>query len=226
MKERPIPFRGDRVRAILDGRKTQDRRVIKPQPTTLNELPRHIIWREGLFDLQTYPANSTIFQYCPFGKVGDRLWVRETGAEITGTIDPGIDAIIDGYFYKATYQGLGKDPKWKPSIFMPREASRITLEVTGVKVERLQDISNIDALEEGIETGPMETDPFSKETLPTYKIYGEVDRFIWTSPAVSFKSLWRSINGPDSWEVNPWVWVVEFEVVSTTGRANVKEVQA
>lgn len=122
------------------------------------------------------------------------------------------------------FEFTDKPQPWKPNIHMPKEAARIWLKVADVRVERLQDISEDDAIAEGIEVGPTETDPFSRKSLPTYKIYTELNRFVWASPVVSFKSLWESINGADSWKANPWVWVVEFEVVSTTGVKGMKEV--
>lgn len=228
--ERPIAYSTEMVLATLDGRKSKTRRVCKHQHWSHSELVDVNI--NGIS--QKVDRNVS----CPYGQKGDILWVREEHL-ITFSEDKCWITVEfkDGYKFTVYFKEMSLIllerlrkrktlGKWQRARFLPKEFARLWLKVNNVRVERLQDISNIDALAEGIETGPMETDPFSKETLPTYKIYGEVDRFIWTLPAVSFKSLWRSINGPDSWAANPWVWVVQFKVVSTTGRANVKEVQA
>jgi hypothetical protein len=128
---------------------------------------------------------------CPFGAVGDQLWVRETFAGDYGC----------GFIYAADHpnsdirkgdldDGEQTLRRWTPSIHMPRDASRITLEIVGVRVERLNDISEADAMAEGVTKGPL--DP-------------------WQSTA--FMRLWESINGPESWAANPWVWVLEFKKV-------------
>lgn len=166
MKERPILFSGPMVRAILDGRKTQTRRVVKP--------------RQGMLDDWTGLP-------CPYGKPGDRLWVRETcyfeqpHGEVIYRADPGSEKALDPEF-----TGL----RWRPSIHMPRWASRITLEIVNVRVERLQDIRVDDARAEGV----------------TAK---------W--PVHGFRNLWQSINGFGSWDANPWVWVVEFRNMERSG---------
>lgn len=175
-KERPILFSGEMVRAILEGRKTQTRRVMKPQP----------------FDLiKSWPANPKNGQeiHCPYGNASDRLWVRETFAE-GGMIRPG-----DKVSYAADW---GEDARvirrWKPSIFMPRWASRITLEITNVRVERLQEITAADAKAEGVE-------PFLNR-----------DATAWRA---GFQVGWDALNAKrgHSWEKNPWVWVIEFKKV-------------
>lgn len=184
MKERPILFSGEMVRAILDGRKTQTRRVIKPQP------PESV--SEGY---TTY--------FCPYGIPGDRLWVRETFAPRLD-VDP-ITELARARHY-AMYKADGGDPhdpmhwhpydKWIPSIFMPRWASRITLEITNVRVERVQDISVSECRAEGIPQAS-----FSSQTDRDAQVHGE------------FMQLWDSINAKRgySWESNPWVWVIEFK---------------
>lgn len=198
MKERPILFGAPMIRAILNGTKTQTRRPWK--------MPRGCGWysdlggeREGWFVDHGQPWWLHVTESrCPYGQPGDRLWVRETWAH-------GIHAMAavrdqDGPFvYAATdrdEQRLGD--RWRPSIHMPRAASRITLELTGVRVERLQDISEADALAEGIVRA---SGGFG---LPA----GE--HFHATDPRQSYLSLWEAINGRGSVEVNPWVWVVEF----------------
>ena len=185
MKERPILFSGEMVRAILDDRKTMTRRVVKPQPEQDTDCPYHIgtgIERKA--------------RICPYGKPGDRLWVRETFCDRNNNgeqIKPLYRS--DGQEYQ---DGDGRlfEPKWKPSIFMPRWASRITLEITNVRVERLQDISNKDIESEGA----------CGRACVTHRL--------------TFKQLWDSINSKRgySWESNPWVWVVEFERIKEQGR--------
>lgn len=182
MKERPIIFSGPMVRAILDGRKTQTRRIVNPQPDCgLTSLATTTIaMKEGRYSI-----------FCPYGQPGDRLWVRETfrifdsQAECACYDDCRCAQLHGAPIYRADYP-CDEDP-WKPSIHMPRWASRITLEITGVRVERLNGISEDDACEEG------------------------VNLMDWNCGRVAFKSLWKSINGRSSWEENPWVWGVEFK---------------
>jgi hypothetical protein len=202
-KERPILFSGPMVRAILEGRKTQTRRVLNLDDAMHEDaIPSRILeWREqhgewfGLYEWDTI-ANCK----CPYGQPGERLWIREAWARIV------VGNQID-YLYRAnTHAGLEKrdgDQKWKPSIHMPRVACRLMLEITGVRVERLNDISVEDSIAEGIEP-----------VRDIWKLYGE--RMPGTAgetgqPRKSYASLWESINGPGSWDANPWVWVVEFK---------------
>jgi hypothetical protein len=190
MKERPILFSGEMVRAILDDRKTMTRRVVKPQPEQDTDCPYHIgtgIERKA--------------RICPYGKPGDRLWVRETFCDRNNNgeqIKPLYRS--DGQEYEDG-DGWHFEPKWKPSIFMPRMYSRITLEITNVRVERLQDISEEDSECEGISS-----------SFGNWKNYTDQSVVCQTSKA-SFRTLWESINGPVSWGINPWVWVVEFKRV-------------
>lgn len=209
MKERGMIFNGEMVRAILDGRKTQTRRIMKVQPKPCN----HTNWPDYSPESQwkSYPngwccavcANGTTIDHrhhakgitCPYGTVGDRIWVRETFSPVPDHEEPaGCSALL----YAA--DGNGPYGKWVPSIHMPRWASRLTLEITGVRVERLNSISQEDAQAEGMElTGwrPTYSDPDSG---------GEV----WT-PYDNFAQLWESIYGEESWKANPWVWVIEFK---------------
>lgn len=176
MKERPILFNGDMVRAILEGRKTQTRRLIKVTDSgRVKAIGSVMNWH-----LQD--ANAVLA--CPLGLPGDRLWVRETWAW-NGCLccdvhyrasDPDCDT-GDPYF------------TWRPSIHMPRWASRISLEITNVRVERLNEITRGDAMEEGCPFPNMADGPDPRE---------------W------FSDLWESINGAGSWDANPWVWVIEF----------------
>ncbi|HAS1412893.1 TPA: hypothetical protein I4D28_05275 [Enterobacter hormaechei] len=198
-------FYGEMVRAILDGRKTQTRRVMKVQPSdgfhpTHNgyDLDLNAHWyTPGVVDKNGYlqPAKKDVFGVadenegyaCPFGAVGDRIWVRETFSPVPDHEEPaGCSAIL----YAA--DGNGPYGKWVPSIHMPRWASRITLEITGVRVERLNSISDSDASKEGCCIADMESGDCLSDV---------------------FARLWTSIYGDESWKVNPWVWVIEFKVV-------------
>ena len=216
MKERPILFSGDMVRAILEGRKTQTRRAVKPQPGDHMRIP--MLTQNG-WQFMTHPdqLRDTVSSWrCPFGIPGDRLWVRETWSTRSGA--DGLRPIQispnrvgkEPIWYKAdgaqSYPEYDKQPqgKWRPSIHMPRWASRITLEITGVRVERLQDMSEEDARAEGIVDGGClncgEHEPCGcNDPQPDAR-----DSFIY---------LWESIHGEDSWNANPWVWVIEFRMV-------------
>lgn len=197
MKERPILFSGEMVRAILEGRKTQTRRVVKPQPeiysTSYLEAPYHIeLAMPGCRGL--YPPSFTK-EYCTYGKRGDRLWVRESFNTDWGDRGQVLYKADGG---SAIAAGYSSEPRWKPSIHMPRWASRITLEITGAGVERLQEITSDDAYREGVE----------RPDGIHFKNY--LNGPEQESPIGSFRTLWESINGADSWNANPWVWVVEF----------------
>lgn len=202
MKERPILFSGSMVRALLASTKTQTRRLLKLKwGFDVEERDDGTLWPWA----QHPDCDDDVWMPCPQGEIGDRLWVRETWAY-------GIHAMAaerdeDGPFVYAadgTTQGRLCD-RWTPSIHMPRWASRISLEITALRAERLQDISNADARAEGIEC--MAGDPECG-----YRNYLDQSGKDWSlSPRESFRGLWESINGPASWAKNPWVWVVEFE---------------
>lgn len=216
MKERGIIFNGEMVRAILDGRKTQTRRIMKMQPQPSKSRPGDFWFSSKKLESMVHvsdlvPGHSPIsdchlfFQEhcCPFGTVGDRIWVRETWAE-AGAGAPDLKLYRANYpeHVPTHYENVppADEIRWTPSIHMPRCASRITLEITGVRVERLNSISQEDAQAEGMElTGwrPTYSDPDSG---------GEV----WT-PYDNFAQLWESIYGEESWKANPWVWVIEFK---------------
>lgn len=190
-KERPILFNAEMVRAILDGRKTQTRRIIKPQPVwdTAFTGKEGLVLGENVWSPDEYANYAT----CPYGQPGDRLWVRETFAEGLCT-----DSTLA---FRATHkpidlaEGWDEKIKWRPSIHMPRWASRITLEITGVRVERLQDISDKDARAEGA----------SSVSFPvTENQRSDIDRF---------RALWNLTYGAGAWGENPWVWVIEFKRV-------------
>ena len=206
MKERPILFNAPMVRAILAGTKTQTRRIVKPQPSQelLDEYAQ--IRRErGAQKSDAEMLSECLL--CPYGAPGDRLWVRENGWERpprdAKMLREGADTWVR-YYYDA--DGLGDQDRadfkaWgfkrRPSIHMPRWASRITLEITNVRVERLQDISIADAMAEGV----VESNARLRGLEPCME---------WR---YAYEDLWRTINGPGSWESNPWVWVLEFRRV-------------
>lgn len=192
-KERPILFSAQMVRAILDGRKTQTRRVINPQP----------IWvADPSVPFKTTDADPKGIINCPYGKTGDRLWVRETFCYHDD---------LAMYLYKADDVTCCK---WKPSIHMPRWASRITLEIVSVRVERLQDISEKDAIAEGISKVPFR--PCEGWPICDGYMVGKDDGVtgLAAKASTAYKKLWESINGPGSWDLNPWVWVVEFRRIN------------
>jgi len=196
MKERPILFSAPMVRALLDGSKTQTRRVCKPRRDMGIgcDLAPHEIAGE---------INRGDFTNTVYGAPGDRLWVRESFAHIyRGNAAPAARRPDDVVFMA---DGLTPDAyvygSWKPSIHMPRWASRIDLEITGVRVERLHDISEADAQAEGAR----ECDPVSgREVL----LAGASQR---GSFVLHYRDIWEQINGAGSWPINPWVWVVEFK---------------
>lgn len=213
MTDRPILFSAPMVRAILDGSKTQTRRVVKPQPVDRGGGSLSISYAAGKMN-HMGPAGfmlEKLAQYgCPYGKTGDRLWVREKFTIVPVTayrMSEGVQQTVSPSEpdYAAVY-AAGWDrciPRWKPSIHMPRWASRIMLEITSVRVERLQDISDEDALEEGV-----------TET----EFYENAERKVsagapWPAERLAFADLWKSINGPESWGSNPWVWVIGFKRV-------------
>lgn len=206
MKERGIIFSAPMVQAILEGRKTQTRRLVKPAPAypdcfdglrmEYNHDRQCIdIWNPGA----TLPGN---YWRCPFGRVGDRLWVRETFSyRDYGTVNE--PALSDEIWYWADGNpSYGNWTRPKPCIHMPAWASRITLEVMGVRVERLQEISNADALIEG------------GRCMNGDKWRDGVDAHGADWPRYWYRDLWNSIHGEGAWDENPWVWVIEFKKVN------------
>lgn len=209
-KQRPILFSGPMVRAILDGRKKQTRRFIKPQPVGADfHSPEWfspcVVGRDG--EQRPGPDTFGISQYdgewsikCPFGAPGNILWVRETWKamdadwkvveapdDLDGTRWPHVSYRAD--HIDPNSDGPANPIKWRTPIHMPRWASRITLEIEAIHVERLHDISEADAIAEGCQCAGV------PGSLTNRKAYAK---------------LWESINGKGSWDSNPWVWVLEF----------------
>lgn len=249
MKERPILFNDAMVRAILDGRKTQTRRVMKPQPA-INKYNNRWFWACKLVRSMVYmddemsdrtPWEGFTASVCPYGQPGDRLWVRERCMAKELDDEEAIDYAVhhgdpeypqfglDGVLYPADGQfipienSIAASERWLklstyrskrgsglivPSIHMPRWASRILLEITNVRVERVQDISEADALADGIE----------QVSNNRWKVYepGYEGESALTAKS-SFRSLWEFIHGPNAWDRNDWVWVIEFKVLSNGG---------
>lgn len=215
VKDRPILFSAPMVRSILDGRKVQTRRVCKVQPPSTeyelatcvsttgdkrNQGKQHWILRDGVNVLDS----SQPYFSCPYGKTGELLWVKETWLPRCN----GTAALYRADYCETEMAGIAgmysDNGRWRPSIFMPRWASRITLEITGVRVERLNEISEADAISEGLDHVPDGAAAFGVKGLATS----------WRNdPREAFRALWQSINGPDSWDANPWVWVLEFRRV-------------
>lgn len=212
------------VRAILDGRKTQTRRIVKPQPvgtsvTHNNDRTQWFGWEHGI----TGEALR-----CPYGVPGDRLWVREAWrAHVAAdTIAPRNllhvawdDPDKARIAYEEDPSALGTSSwahrgRYRPSIHMPRWASRITLEVTDVRVQRLNDISEEDAMAEGVRrvTKDGMTEKFCVYDKGDYSStpWAEMPR----RPRDVFAGLWESINGPGAWDANPWVWTITFKRVT------------
>lgn len=239
-KEHPILFSAPMVRAILEGRKTITRRVVKPRPSSgAHWQPIVLSGHGGFVDGHGAPLR------CPYGQPGDRLWVRETfqvvgyggfgqstergyesfetiGVEFAAGGDPSTFDFLNGKPVEGTPKTVDyamanrmsdSGPEGnRPSIHMPRWASRITLEVTGVRVERLQDISDADAISEGVERWVVGDNGWRD-----YMLTPEEESVAGVPPMTakqSFQTLWKSINGASSWNNNPWVWVVEFKRVT------------
>lgn len=252
-RERPILFSAPMVRAILDGRKTQTRRIVKPMAGRQREwlteerlamVPRGVVgsWGCGFGWQMDHPAGGPGgWIRCPYGVPGDLLWVRESGALLREAYDHnpqvGEDLWRDaGWRYAdgSVAQCRDYDPplnEWveecaarqRPSIHMPRWASRITLRIADVRVERLNEISEADAIAEGVrrigEGYPSFANPDSDwhagPNLWTVEDGGPFGGSL-NSPTApgAFQMLWESINGPGSWDENPWVWVVAFERIA------------
>ena len=224
MKEHPILFSGAMVRALLDGSKTQTRRVVKPQPISVIAQPGEgkvpawaIVNQAPATGVCVNVCGNEDWLRCPYGKPGDRLWVRETFLDTLGT---GVEHQDDSgtrhrYAFAAdcapgSYGDQARKDyglKWKPSIHMPRVACRILLEIVSVRVERLQNISEADAKAEGIT-------PHEVRHFAIFGASAAERAAIYRDAAVRpYRGLWQQINGVGSWDANPWVWVIEFKRV-------------
>lgn len=233
MKERPILFSAPMVRAILGGHKTQTRRILKVQPDfsiLKPEFQNPDLWEfrkrfmmyaddwygheHAMYRKTEVNPDMPVYQHrSPYGEPGDRLWVRETFAHIyrgnavpESRHDEDVVYAADGFSADEYIYG-----SWKPSIHMPRWASRLTLGVTGVRVERLQDISEVDAAAEGVESLRNEGEYWKHYLEST----ASCDALICLSARESFRTLWDGLNDARGygWDANPWVWVVEFKQI-------------
>ncbi len=247
VRERPILFSTAMVQAILAGRKTQTRRIAKHHPAhiynwTEEEMEglehKYIKWvsedEEGVFGPEWVMLNGDgdmegVLGLCPYGKPGDVLWVRETFRKYFNVDEDGYphydDVIIE---YAADnpepiymrdgdgFQMFNKDGSerylpYSASIHMPKAIARIWLQIEDVSIERLQDITEEDAKAEGVKIVA------SNPIFNFYKSYMP-ERECFNNAYNSFQTLWQSINGVESWNANPWVWVVKYKVLSTTGK--------
>lgn len=190
MTERPILFSAPMVRAILAGTKTQTRRVVKLKPDYM----------------ETFLRLPNKMACCPYGQPGGRLWVREAWRviDLADCFAPRELTAAHRIWYEADGPHEPPAGRYRPGMFMPRWASRITLKITGMRVERLQDITADDAMAEGI------------VRLPDGGYAADTDgrHYHGASAWYSYGSLWEAINGPGSWEANPWVWVIDFNRVT------------
>jgi hypothetical protein len=248
VNERGILFSKPMVLALLDGSKTQTRRIVKHEIRGPNYLG-HFYWHDkngwqGAHGGDTPFEKTSAALLCPYGQPGDRLWVRETWGNVAYSFDeagdrqdwiPGRPATAihqmpfgkgyysghviyraDGEFEWCDDDGDGERSCWHPNIHMPREASRIDLEITGIRVERLQDISEEDAKAEGITSdnviiGANCNGGRHTEERATRFFFDGCDGEGFETGVDAYRGLWESLNGAGSWDVNPWVWVVEFK---------------
>lgn len=201
MRELPMLYSTPMVQAIIAGRKTVTRRSISTQPD--NEGYFEMKLKDGVLEIDYNQGDENPRVKCPYGSKGDVLWVRETWAKVPASAycqsngvlqmpldDPSMVAVFKAGWNRSS-------PLWKPSIHMPKITARIWLQITNIKVERLHGITEADAIAEGVE-------PFG------FRIKNSAIRL--------FQQLWQSINGEESWNTNPWVWVISFKVLSTTGK--------
>ncbi|HDT1335783.1 hypothetical protein QM142_19330 [Klebsiella pneumoniae] len=214
MSERGMIFNAEMVRALLDGRKTQTRRPIKWKQTRFTEIGEREDGSKWPWSEDAEHA-CDFWHPCPFGAVGDRIWVREAFRVHSRATD------VATLVYKASERNSWTEQtrrvpvavcnkpatpeKWTPSLHMPRWASRILLEITNVRVERLNAISEEDATAEGV--------PPAGSLLPDYPGTFLTPKGDFATAKVAFQRLWESIYGEESWKANPWVWVIEFKRV-------------
>lgn len=244
MKSRPILFSAPMVRALLDGSKTQTRRIAPIRNLNIRRHPGDMVtWSvsflkaiKGVLSSHSGAKVSELqarriiaSQFNPYGQPGDQLWVRENGWErplrTPNMMRRGADTWKPYYFDAdgLTEQDSADFKAWgfkrRPSIHMPRWASRITLEITGVRVERLQDITEVDAEAEGLAAITKDGKTIKYGIPDRDGLPGNDDEgWAWTKwstdPRKAYRTLWESINGPKSWDANPWVWVVEFKRIA------------
>jgi hypothetical protein len=208
MTDRPIIFSAPMVRALLDGRKTQTRRVLKPQPGAGQSAHPY---RTAMIDWQIREGVVVVSSHKLPYAIGDRLWVREawrTSAD-RDAIKPrdlshDTPLLFEGDDPDRT-NSLGLWGRLRPSIHMPRWASRLTLTVTDVRVQRLQEISRDDAIAEGLRLASNQIEEFWRWPAP-------LDEALWLSPIAAYQSLWSSLHGPAAWDANPWVVALTFTV--------------
>jgi hypothetical protein len=199
-KERPILFSTPMVKAILEGRKTMTRRVVKSRHESgMFAVSRTAGQITSIESLDWDERNCEKDVYCPYGNPGDILWVREKTFKDVDDVYYYADGTCCDQIPECCCCEVGK-PRLIPSIHMPKSACRIWLEITDVRVERLHEITNEDCKKEGVTPDYSDLFPYAK----------------------SFKALWRKINGEESWERNPFVWVICFKVLSTTGKPNIE----
>lgn len=211
MKERPILMTPENAQKCHEGTKTKTRRIINPQPKVVHGwggcyLQTNQIFRDGRIGLE-----------CPHGSAGDRLWVRENGwerpARTSQMMRDGADTWEPFYFDALLDQGEAEELKGygfkrRPSIHMPRKYCRTVLEITSIKVERLQEITEEDVIAEGVNRIAHGRNGYY------YSAFRDVPHHAnWIDPVDAYKELWESINGKGFWAVNPWVWVVSFTKV-------------
>jgi len=211
---RPILFSAPMIRALLDGRKTQTRRIIKPTPVGLwggTDLHTHTF--VGIANGRKGAAEHPVDHCwnCPYGKPGDLLWVRECHSLLESSITGRAPSV---WYWADGNPSEGDYTKPRPSIHMHRWASRITLHITEIRIERLQAINEYDARAEGIAWNPR-LDPCGRCHFASVV---EANTG-WDSATAAYHELWESINGKGSWDTNPWVWVVKFERVADSMRA-------
>lgn len=204
LKERPILFSTPMVQAIVSGNKTQTRRIVKKIPDGFKF--------EGMCTEMDYSGISghfegshTLLIPCPFGYIGDILWVRETWTLLE---EKDCEGMKTRNYYKSDHHNSNdewfkENYKWHPAIFMPKAVCRIKLKIKNIRIERLNEISQEDAQDEGIK---INQEGFHCMNYHTKKMQ-------MFTPEESFETLWREINGFNSWKENPYVWVIEFEKI-------------
>jgi hypothetical protein len=227
MREHPLLMKGPLVRATLEGRKTQTRRPVKPQPSDdIVDVEYDDIadlWLGNTKEDNDLGFCSSWTARCPLGRTGDRLWVRETWAwpgeeEFIYRADQWAEDMVAKWKTDPNYPQV----KWSPSIHMPRRACRLVLPLVSVRVERVQDITEEDAIAEGV---PHNSDrPIDKSWCAACCGHGIVERFALGMVSVDdcsecnsakklFRNIWISIYGQESWDANPWAWVAEWKEI-------------